>query len=195
MIKDCDFPEFILTKWQKLIDLLSSTFSLPATLIMQVDEDSMKIFAKCSTEENPYLLGDTEKIDGLYCEAVIKSKEKLLVTNALSDKDWDKNPDLKFGMVAYLGYPIKYASGEIFGTICVLDNKENPFGKTIDNFLLQVRDIIELDIYTYHSYEKASKEMEQNMLRQFSQLGLDDKTQSEIENYKPNYDSLCQGLN
>ena len=181
MKKEYDFPQFIFTKWQKLIDLLSSTFDLPATLIMQADEDSMKVFAKCSSEGNPYLVGESEKMTGLYCEAVIKSKKKLLVSNALIDKDWDNNPDLKLGMVAYLGFPIKHPSGDVFGTICILDNKENPFNKTIEEILKQVKDIIELDIFGYHSYEKASEDAEKSMFQKFKQVSVNEKGQHDIK--------------
>jgi PAS domain S-box-containing protein len=181
MRPDYDFPEFVFTKWQKLIDLLSSTFDLPATLIMQADETTIEVFAKCSTDGNPYSVGESEKMAGLYCETVVKSKDKLLVTNALSDKDWDKNPDIKLGMIAYLGFPIQLPSGDVFGTICVLDNKENPFSKTIENFLLQVKEIIELDIFAYYSYAKASDDLEKGLFQQFREVGLNNKTQPEIE--------------
>lgn len=198
MRKEYVFPEFILTKWQKLIDLLSSTFSLQATLIMQTDEDSMSVFAKCSTEGNPFSVGESEKMVGWYCEAVVKTKNKLLVANALSDKDWDKNPDVKLGMIAYLGFPIKHPSGGIFGTICVLDNKENSFSKTIEETLQQVKDIIELDLLGYHSYEKASKDLEQSMFREFEKVGSNKNIRSgielEIENHKPLHEVMSEKL-
>ena len=194
MKKDFDFPEFVFAKWQKLINLLSSTFDLPSTLIMKADEDSMEVFAKCSTKGNPYSVGDSEKMTGLYCEAVVKSKDKLLVANALSDKDWDKNPDIKLGMIAYLGFPIQFPSGEIFGTICVLDNKENPFNKTIESFLLQIKEIVELDILAFHSYEKASLDLEKDILNQFNNLDLSDKPRSEIESQKSLLEIVSENL-
>jgi light-regulated signal transduction histidine kinase (bacteriophytochrome) len=36
-----------------------------------------------------------------------------------------KNPDIKLGMVSYLGFPINFPDNQPFGTLCVLDNKEN----------------------------------------------------------------------
>ena len=77
MRKENDFPQFILAKWQKLIDLLSSTFDLPATLIMQANKDTMEVFASSNVENNPYEVRDIEKIAGLYCETVILSEAKL----------------------------------------------------------------------------------------------------------------------
>ncbi|MGZ2371934.1 sensor histidine kinase [Ancylomarina sp. YFZ004] len=194
MRTDYDFPQFILAKWQKLIDLLSSTFDLPATLIMQVNKDSMEVFAKCSTEGNPYSLGESEEMVGLYCETVVKSNAKLLVANALADSDWDDNPDIKLGMVAYLGFPLKYPNGDIFGTICVLDNKENTFSKTIEDFLLQVKDIIELDIIAYSSYEKTSEGLEQNVFSKFQEIGLKKESLFEIESELNEHKTSCNVL-
>ena len=194
MKKEIDFPKFILNKWQKLIDLLSSTFSLPATLIMQVNEDSMKVFSKSASAENPYSVGDSEKMAGLYCEAVVKNDAKLMVANALSDPDWDKNPDIKLGMIAYLGFPVKYPTGEFFGTICVLDNKENAFSEKIEDFLSHIKDIIELDIFAYYSYEKASEDSEKHMFSKFEEIGLKKQSLFDIEFELDKHKHFCKIL-
>ena len=56
----------------------------------------------------------------------MNQRSPLLVPDALKDSDWDKNPDIELGMVYYLGFPLHWPNAEIFGTICVLDNKHNP---------------------------------------------------------------------
>lgn len=77
----------------------------------------------------PRLNVKTQKLTGPYCETVIKTKDKLLVPNVLKDEDWKKNPDIKLGMISYLGFPLLWPNDEIFGTICVLDSKENNYSK------------------------------------------------------------------
>lgn len=176
--KEHKFPNLILNKWQKLIDLISSSFDLPATLIMEVDVDAMKVFAKCNADLNPYSVGSIEKMAGLYCETVVKNNDKLLVPNALLNPDWDKNPDIKLGMIAYLGFPLKYPTGEVFGTLCVLDDEENHFSKTIEDFLLQVKHIIELDLLTYTPFGKDKSNIEE--ANQFSISDQKDDALSDI---------------
>ena len=44
--------------------------------------------------------------------------------NALEDPDWAENPDIELGMIAYLGYPLVWPDGKVFGTICVLDREK-----------------------------------------------------------------------
>jgi len=164
------FPQSIFTKWQELLDLLSLTFDLPVTLIMHANEDSMEVFARCIGPDNPYRVGHVEEMAGLYCETVVKSEKKLLVSNALIDENWDHNPDLKFGMIAYLGFPLKYPNGDVFGTICALDRKENHFTKRIEEFLFKLKDIVELDIAAYYSYEGTRNKLTNADRDQFTML-------------------------
>jgi len=74
---------------------------------------------------------------------VITTKERLLVPNALKDPDWVSNPDVKRGMISYLGFPLLWPNGEVFGTICVLDAKENRYSEVYERLLLQFRELVE----------------------------------------------------
>jgi hypothetical protein len=50
----------------------------------------------------------------------MKTRQFLLVPDALADQEWNANPDMKLGMISYMGVPVAWPNGEIFGTICVL---------------------------------------------------------------------------
>lgn len=163
-------PQWMLDKWQGIADLLAETLSIPAALIMRAANQQMEVFITSNSEKNPYNVGDTEDWHGLYCETVIKSKEKLLVANALNDKDWDQNPDIELGMIAYLGYPIFYPDKSPFGTICILDNKENHFSPVHEKILWQFKEVIELDLAMVTSFEVKSSEMIQTIKEQQDQL-------------------------
>ena len=120
-------PDDIIDKWQKICDIMAEVIGVPSGLIMRVVDSDIEVFVSSRTEHIPYHSGDKELLfgSGLYCETVIKTKNKLLVPNALVDEKWKNNPDIKLSMVAYFGFPLFYPDGEPFGTICVLDNKEN----------------------------------------------------------------------
>jgi hypothetical protein len=120
--------ETVVKKWQKIIDLIARILGVPSGLIMQVTEDSMRVFLKSSNVENPYEKGGSDKLGhGLYCETVIGTNAELVVDNALNYPEWKENPDVKLCMVSYYGVPIQWPDKEFFGTICVLDNKENAY--------------------------------------------------------------------
>jgi hypothetical protein len=98
----------------------------------------------------------------LYCETVIKTKRRLLVPNATTDEQWSNNPDIKLGMISYLGYPITLPTGDVFGTICVLDNKENRYSETYEQLILQFKELIEshlLLLYRNRTLRQVNEEL------------------------------------
>jgi anti-anti-sigma regulatory factor len=148
-----NYPEWILKKWQGIADLLAEIISVPAALIMKTENECMEVFISSQSENNPYHVGERAKWYGLYCETVIKTQNKLLIPNATKDKNWDKNPDIKLGMIAYLGFPINFPDHQPFGTLCVLNNKERPFASLDEKLMLQFANVIELDLALMQSFE------------------------------------------
>jgi len=138
-------PHEIIQKWQNIIDLLSEIVHVPAGLIMRVFRDTIEVFVASGNEHNPYHVGESEYLQnsGLYCETVIKTREKLLVKNALKSDKWKNNPDIKLNMISYLGFPLEYPDGTPFGTICILDSRENGYTETYEKLMMNFRDIIQ----------------------------------------------------
>lgn len=140
-------PEGIIEKWNSLLTLLAKALDVPSGLIMRLSEDRIEVFQSSDTPGNPYKIGDSEHLGlGLYCETVVGKREKLLVPNALKDKQWTSNPDVELNMISYLGLPITWPDGEIFGTICILDSKTN-FKKDIFHEMLEhFQDVVQQDM-------------------------------------------------
>lgn len=136
-------PDDTIEKWQEIVDTISEILNVPAALIMKVDPPDIEVFRASESKDNPFKDGQVFKLAGVYCEKVIKSKKKLLVPDALKDKKWDNNPDLEFGMISYLGFPIICPDGSVFGTICVSDTKENSYDNKIEELMVHYKDIIE----------------------------------------------------
>ncbi len=143
-----DISEEILNKWQNIVNILSELVNIPAALIMRLVQSDIEVFVSSQSENNPYQPGNHEQFlgSGLYCETVINTNEKLLIPNALTDDNWKNNPDIKLNMISYLGFPILLPDGKPFGTICVLDNKENSYSETYENLLKNFRDIIQSEL-------------------------------------------------
>jgi len=51
-------------------------------------------------------------------------------------------------MVSYLGFPVSWPDGRIFGTICVLDDKANHYSNLYREILLHCRDVLQGDLQT-----------------------------------------------
>src|SRR5260370_13832458 len=88
----------------------------------------------------------------------MSSRKPLLVPGALEDEEWKSNPYIKLGIVSYLGFPISWPDGEIFGTMCVLDNKRNEYSERYRKLLRQSRDVLQADL---RSLLASHRELEQ----------------------------------
>lgn len=155
-------PDEMSSGWQVIVNLLAEIISVPAALIMRVHKEHIEVFSVNNNNANPYHIGDKEGLgQGLYCETVINDNRLLLVPNASKDSQWQNNPDMKFGMLAYCGLPLRWPNGKMFGTICALDNIENPFNQTYQQLLMSFRDSIEAQLKTvfqnYHLQQLNSE--------------------------------------
>ena len=81
---DITITNEILESWQNIVNTMAEILNLPAALIMKVDYPYIEVFSSSESDKNPYEVGDREHLSGLYCEDVIKRKDKLLIPNAKS---------------------------------------------------------------------------------------------------------------
>lgn len=144
-------PEIIdstISKWQTLIDTLAKIANVPSGLIMRLNSDNIEVFLKSSSDSNPYEKNEKAELKyGLYCETVIGTQKQLIVPDATKSEIWNKNnPDVDINMISYLGVPINWPDGECFGTVCILDNKENYYNKDFIDLINQIKLHIELDL-------------------------------------------------
>lgn len=139
-------PENILKKWQKILDGLAEKTDVPCATITRVDYPEIEGFLTSNLLGNPATAGDRSLLEGTYCEHVIENNKEMLVPNALEDPEWDHNPDIEYGLIAYLGVPLLYPDGEPFGTICILDTKENHFSAECSLLLHNWKYEIEKDL-------------------------------------------------
>ena len=151
--RDITIPEEVIRKWQSIVNIMAGLIDVPAALIMKVDPPYIEVFRSSESNKNPYKVGGREHLTGFYCEQVIKTRSKLLVPNALKDKHWDKNPDIKLRMISYLGFPLLWPDDEVFGTICVLDLKENRYSKAYEQLMLQFKELVEAHLGLLHDRE------------------------------------------
>src|SRR5882672_8592411 len=120
---------------------------VPSALVMKVEPPNITVFVSSESKGNPYEQDELASLNsGLYCETVMKTRQSLLVPDALFEEEWKSNPDVKLGMISYLGFPIEWPDGHIFGTICILDNKRNEYSEPYRKLLLQFREVLQADL-------------------------------------------------
>jgi PAS domain S-box-containing protein len=152
----------VLRKWQGIVDLLANVMHVPSAVVCKLEPPHYthySIVASSNSDGNPFPCDDTFAMNiGTFCETVIKNCEPLLVVNALADDGWKLAPEIKVGMVSYLGIPICWHDGRVFGTICVLDNKANEYSDVYQELLRHCRDVLQTDLLTL---VRLSDELEQ----------------------------------
>jgi C4-dicarboxylate-specific signal transduction histidine kinase len=134
---------------------------------MKVEPPNIRVFIRSVSEGNPYHPDEIASLNtGLYCETVMNTRRLLLVPDALSDHDWNANPDIKLGMISYMGVPVAWPNGEIFGTICALDGKPNAYNELFRKLLFQCRDVLQADLKSL----EATAELEHMVLERTAEL-------------------------
>ena len=139
----------ILKEWQSLLDETAEILDVPAGLITRVDGKEIEILLSSHTDGNPYPADYVTQYpdSGWYCEYTLKSRGLNLIPNALQDSRWKDNAaavDLQ--IISYMGMPIERPDGEQFGTVCFLDNKENPHNELHIRLVQQIKKMIELTL-------------------------------------------------
>src|SRR5258708_23706236 len=159
-------PSEIVEKWQEIVDLLAEIMEVPSALIMRVEPPNIEVFVSSERKGNAYHPHEIACLNtGLYCETVMSTRRPLLVPDALRDEEWKSNPDIKLGMISYLGFPISWQDGGIFGTICVLDNKRNEYSELYRKLLLQWRDVLQADLRSVATLHGELEEREAKIRR------------------------------
>ena len=121
-----EIPPETLAKWQRVVDLTARLARVPASLIMRTERPKHTVLVSSRTAGNPYDVGREYDLNAsLYCQGVFENDGELVVEDATRDPVWAANEDLAYGMRFYIGYLLKWPSGEVFGTICVLDRERN----------------------------------------------------------------------
>ena len=151
-ISEIAIPSDVLRKWQRIVDLLANIVHVPSAVVCKLEPPHhtyYRIVANSNLEGNPFRMDETFSMDiGTFCETVIKNREPLLVANALEDDQWKSAPEIQVGMVSYLGFPVLWPDGRMFGTLCVLDDKTNRYSDLYQELLLHCRDVLQGDLQT-----------------------------------------------
>jgi PAS domain S-box-containing protein len=145
-------PLDVLRNWQRIVDLLANIMRVPSAVVCKMeppDYTHYRVLVSSNSEGNPFPADQFYSMDiGTFCETVIKSREPLLVANATEDERWKRAPEIQVGMVSYLGYPVIWPDGRVFGTICVLDDKTNGYNTSYQELLALCRDVLHGDLET-----------------------------------------------
>ncbi|MBN2511005.1 MAG: GAF domain-containing protein [Spirochaetales bacterium] len=142
-----DIPDDVVSKWQKIVDITARIMGVPTGLITRFTDEVLEVFIASDTKGNPYKRFDKDTLGiGMFCETVAGQRQQMLVQDTNESDYWRTNPHAALGMKSYMGVPIEWEDGELFGTFCLLNDKTNSFTADFQALLSEFKDIIETDL-------------------------------------------------
>lgn len=142
-----EVPDEVVAGWQYIVNEVTARLGVPVGLIMRVVGLELEVLVASDDGRNPHAVGERAVLagSGMYCERVLKTGALLCVPNALAEVGaWAGNPCLEgHGLSSYLGYPIRWPDGVLFGTFCVLERGERDYSRRDREVLALMRDLIE----------------------------------------------------
>ena len=159
--RDTTIPSQIVEIWQRIVDSISASLSVPSIMINRLEPPDLEVFRSNISPDNPFPAGTRMPMLGVYCETAAKKRQKVQVEDARKDPLWADSPTAKAGIFAYLGFPVFWPSGEVFGTICAVDTKENKWVAPSETLLQTVKEAVEAHLALVAAMEELRKKNEE----------------------------------
>ncbi len=154
-------PSQIIEKWQRLVNAVSAWLSIPSVMINRIEPPLLEVFCSNVSKDNPFPTGTTMSLLGVYCETTARMRQRNMVEDAREDSQWAESPTAKAGVFSYLGFPVFWPNGEVFGTICAIDTKANKWVSPSDTLLQTVKDSVEAELALMTAMEDLKKKNEE----------------------------------
>ncbi|MCD6307590.1 MAG: PAS domain S-box protein, partial [Candidatus Latescibacteria bacterium] len=155
-------PSDVRSKWQRIVDLAAGLYEADSVLVVLYDPPDIVVLVANDNPENPYKEGERRVLtEDMFCHDVIAGWNLSRTPDSLGDPVWETLPDTGNNLVSYIGVPLLWPDGGVFGALCVLDGKERHHSDFDLALLELVRDSIEnhLGLIVYRK-ERNSKEKE-----------------------------------
>lgn len=134
------------------LDEVAEKLRVESVLIVRNKPIHLRIEGTAGPAEKIYKVGNEqrkgfafEEQHELYCEHLLtRNLPYLFVRDSRADLVWDGNEDqVEFGLINYLGYPIRDAQGRLFGTVCVLHTEPRDYSDEDKAILKQLQSEVE----------------------------------------------------
>lgn len=139
---------------------VATSLHQPHALITRLDHDTLYVFVNNDTVDTTFVEHDKFPLGlGVCCETTMTRNAVNFVPNALVDPHWQDNPSVGFSLISYIGAPVRWPDGELFGTICALGEKPMANQRMLFDDILLFKSIVETDLQLLlEKQEKAQKE-------------------------------------
>ncbi len=149
-------PNDVVERWQTFVNTIAKLVPVPSVMINRLDPPDLEVFRSNLESSNPFPAGTRMPLEGVYCETAARRRQRVQVVDARIDPEWVDSPTAKCGIYAYMGYPLLWPDGRVFGTLCVVDTKENYWGEYVETLLAVFKDAIETHLLLVYANQAKS---------------------------------------
>jgi len=140
---DTKIPLETQKKWKNILDLIVKNYDSFDAVITRYNEPFLEIFKTNNSAKGLFKEGSIFKASELICGQVIETLDVFKSSNA-SEHELLKNcKEVQSGYITYLGLPLKWPSGKIFGTLSIHDKENRNSTKEIHRILEEMKVLIE----------------------------------------------------
>lgn len=145
-------------EWQSLVNYITESIDCSVCVINVLTDTHIKEFIKSNSVIYPNRTYYKNKLlSGMFCETVIGKNKTVFIQNIKSDNFWKNSPEILFKTISYYGIPIKYSSGEFFGTLAMFGEKELSLSTNDKELMTMIRDSIEKDLHILLMKEEVTE--------------------------------------
>lgn len=175
-------PMIDLVKWQNIVNLIAELFDAPSSSITQCLGHEFSVVCTADKDANFQAACSTFPWEmQSYCRKIIESSDALYVKQAQNDAEWCNSPPAQADIISYLGFPITWPNGELFGSICVSDSRGTNYSDTLKQVLAQFRDLINADLALACQFDVINKmSVTDEMTQCYNRRGLVSLEQHEV---------------
>lgn len=200
-------PARLKQQWRNTLSTANDILETSASRITRLHLNELEVFEKSERDGTLYVEGERAPPgSGLYCETVMGTKKVLVVKDGRRSRRWRCNADVERGMISYMGLPLFWPEGQVFGTICVLDNRVRGYTEAQEALLEQLqrsveKDLLHLDDKHRFRSEMSRRQRNERLLREAEQTRRAASRQLQVNDEQERavvsrqlHDEIMQGL-
>ena len=140
---DIKIPKEVQEKWGNILNLIVKNHGSFDAVITRYEKPLIEIIKVSNINAGMFKEGLVFELSRLFSHETIKNSKLVMISNTLKNDALKTCDDVQFGYLSYLGVPIKWPSGKIFGTLDLRSKEPSNFNKETQQFVTEVKEIIE----------------------------------------------------